>query len=240
MTTAPTAPDHGVLVGAVGATRAERTADVLRRLEGLLGLGAGALRLEHVCPGCGGRDHGAPLLAWRQPAAGADDGLRPGLRAKAARRTLRGRGAPVPRPVLPAVSLSHAEGPRPVTVLAWCAPRDGWSVGVDVEDRDGDRVRKALSSGADGTAAADTVAFTAAQRAGFSRLPAAQAYAARVQAWCRAEALVKARGTGFTADPHTVQPEPGEQVRVLTAALAPGLPDTVCGVLVLRAPTGRD
>ena len=262
MTTAPTAPDHGVLVGAVGVSRAERTADALARLEERLGLGPGALRLERACPTCGSAEHGAPSLAWAPAQERPDVGPGPGGVLTGAWRRLRRRG-PDCRPALPAVSLSHTAGEHPVTVLAWCAPMDvavdaaaggaagteagpvtgapvrvsRWSVGVDVEDVDSARTRRALEPGEDGAAAADAVAFSAGQLATWSTLPRRQAYAARVDAWCRAEALVKARGTGFTEDPSAVRPHPGERVLRLTPEEAPGLPVSVRGVLVLSPRT---
>lgn len=237
MTTAPTAPGHGVLVGAVGASRAERTADALRRLEGRLGLAAGALRIERSCPTCGASGHGAPSLAWAAGPENHDDGPGPGGRLSRAWGRLRG-SRPDRRPALPAVSLSHTAGNLPVTVLAWRAAGQG-AVGVDVEDLDSPRTRRALEPGPDGRAASDAVAFSAEQLAVWDGLPRHRAYAARVDAWCRAEALVKARGTGFaTADPSAVQPTPAERVLPLTAAQVPGLPEAVRGVLVL-APSAR-
>ena len=242
MTTAPTAPEHGVLVGAVGTSRAERTALALTRLERLLGLAAGSLRIARTCPTCQAAGHGAPSLAWAGSLPARedhDDG--PSSSGRRARAWGRVRGSRSPaRPALPAVSLSHTAGQAPVTVLAWCAAgADGraWSVGVDVEDVDSPGTRRALWPGEDGRCASDAVAFSGEQRAAWDCLPQAAAYAARVEAWCRAEALVKARRTGFTADPAAVRPGPGEQVLPFTAAEAPGLPESVRGVLVLAPPT---
>lgn len=236
MTTAPTAPGHGVLVGTVGASRAERTADALRRLEGRLGLASGALRIERSCPTCGASGHGVPSLAWAAGPENHDDGPGPGGRLSRAWGRLRG-SRPDRRPALPAVSLSHTAGDRPVTVLAWCTAGQG-TVGVDVEDLDSPRTRRALKPGEDGRSASDAVAFSAAQLAAWDGLPRQEAYVARVDAWCRAEALVKARGTGFTVDPSAAQPRPGERVLPLTADEVPGLPEAVRGVLVL-APSVR-
>ncbi|MCT2007732.1 4'-phosphopantetheinyl transferase superfamily protein [Micrococcus lylae] len=237
MTTAPTAPGHGVLVGAVGVCRAERTALLLARLEALLGLAAGSLRIERTCPACGARDHGEPALAWAAESRNHDDGPHPGGRLARVWGRLRGSRQDVP-PTLPAVSLSHTAGERPLTVLAWRAAGQG-AVGVDVEDLDSPRTRRALEPGPDGRAASDAVAFSAEQLAVWDGLPRHRAYAARVDAWCRAEALVKARGTGFaTADPSAVQPTPAERVLPLTAVQVPGLPEAVRGVLVL-APSVR-
>lgn len=236
MTTAPTAPGHGVLVGAVGASRAERTADALRRLEGRLGLAAGALRIERSCPTCGASGHGAPSLAWAAGPEDHDDGPGPGGRLSRAWGRLRG-SRPDRLPALPAVSLSHTAGDRPVTVLAWCTAGQR-TVGVDVEDLDSLRTQRALEPGSDGRSALDAVAFSAAQLAVWNGLPRQEAYVARVDAWCRAEALVKARGTGFTADPSAAQPRPGERVLPFTGDEVPGLPEAVRGVLVL-APSVR-
>ena len=239
MTTAPTAPEHGVLVGAVGASRAERTAAVLDLLAARLGLPAGALRLDHLCPVCGSWEHGAPSLARTAAARHHDDGT--GLSARLAGLWDRIRGSRgTARPTLPAVSVSHTAGERPVTVLAWCvASQDGvsWSVGVDVEDIQSPRTRRALQPGEDGRSAADAVAFSAADLAAWSGPSREESFAARVDAWCRAEALAKARGTGFTADPSAVRAAPHERVAPLTPAEAPGLPGSVRGALVLAPRT---
>lgn len=239
MTTAPTAPEHGVLVGAVGASRAERTAEVVEQLAVRLGLPAGSLRLDRACPTCGSRGHGAPSLAWTQDAPDHDNVTRLTGRLAGMWGRLRGsRRAALP--ALPAVSLSHTAGEHPVTVLAWCAAReDGvtWTVGVDVEDIRSPRTRRALQPGEDGRSAADAVAFSAADLADWAGRRCEEAYTARVDAWCRAEALVKARGTGFTADPSAVRPAPHERVVLLAPAVESGLPDTVRGVLVLAPRT---
>ncbi len=229
MTTAPTAPESGVLVGAVGVSRAERTAHALAQLERRLGVPAGALTLQRSCPVCASRDHGAPSLAWAPPPQDHDDGPRRGGILTRSWGRLRGRRQDG-RPALPAVSIAHTAGDSPVTVLAWC---DGAAVGVDVEDLQSPRTRRALEPGEDGAAASDAVAFCAAQLAAWAQLPRERAYAARVEAWCRAEALVKARGTGFTGDPSAVQPAPGEIVLPLSPGEVPGLPQAVRGVLVL-------
>lgn len=217
MTTAPASPTRGIEVGAVGVSRAEGTAQVLAVLGTRLGLGPRALALAHSCPGCGATDHGAPALRR------AGDGTTPG-------------GAPGDdgERVLPAVSLTHVDGPRPVTVLAWCTPSvagTAWGIGVDAEDPTAPQTLRAFAAGADGAAEIDAVAFAAEERAALAGLSPEGALAERVRLWTVKEALVKARGTGLDRDPAEVRPQPEEAVVPLAD---PRLPPGVVGTVAWR------
>ena len=210
--------------------RDDRRAALLSRLEATLGgrrepvrstgvggtpvLEAPGLGIVQRCPTSGRDGPGAPRLTA------------PGVRAQ----------------TLPPISFAHVGGSRPGTVLAWLdVHAEDWAVGVDVEDVRARRVRRAFTPGPDGAADIDAVAFSAAERAGLERGAAAgqDPVTARARLWCAKEALVKAAGTGFLADPSAVDAAASD---VRLVALGPDvLPDGWVGALALRplTPPGR-
>ena len=189
----------------------------------------GALGLARRCPACGSGEHGAPRLtglpAGRQALISlsgvADDDGAP-LRVAAWWTPGPGAGpaGPAPRP------WRRGGGPAPAPSVA--------GLGLDVERAD--------ASAFAGSESLGEVGFAADELAWVERHAAAARPAARARLWTRKEALVKAAGTGFRADPAQVPaltPVPGAAVADLAAEVlrAAGLPPAVLGALALRVPS---
>lgn len=198
-------------------------------LSAVWGQDPGALGLARRCPACGSGEHGAPRLtglpAGRQALISlsgvADDDGAP-LRAAAWWTPGPGAGpaGPAPRP------WRRGGGPAPAPSVA--------GLGLDVERAD--------ASAFAGSESLGEVGFAADELAWVERHAAAARPAARARLWTRKEALVKAAGTGFRADPAQVPaltPVPGAAVADLAAEVlrAAGLPPAVLGALALRVPS---
>ena len=225
----------GAAVAVSGAGSPARPDDAALRervraaLSAVWGEDPGPLGLARRCPACGSGEHGAPRLtglpAGRQALISlsgvADDDGAP-LRAAAWWTPGPGAGpaGPAPRP------WRRGGGPAPAPPVA--------GLGLDLERTD--------ASAFAGSESLGEVGFAADELAWVERHAAAARPAARARLWTRKEALVKAAGTGFRADPAQVpalRPVPGAAVADLAAEVlrAAGLPPAVLGALALRVPS---
>lgn len=168
----------------------------------------GTWETVHRCPGCGSDQHGAPSL-----------------RLTAAARRRRGRDRPDGGASTPAVSFSRCGGwlatawldPEPADSGAAAGDGAPWRIGVDIELVDSPAFATEDGLGPAGS----SVGFAPEELQAVARLPEAQRPAVRATLWAVKEAVVKARGTGFTADP---------------AELVVGRHDPQAGALVLGVP----
>ncbi|MDI3332009.1 MAG: 4'-phosphopantetheinyl transferase superfamily protein [Micrococcus sp.] len=172
-----TAPKWHVVV--TGPRAGDQRREALDFLAVSFGHRPGTFEVVHHCPGCGSTEHGVPELRYSRLA-----------------RRRHGPDAVDPARALPAVSFSRSRGWLATAWLDAASVADGWRIGVDIEE---------LGSSAFATADdLGTVGYSVAEAVAIAGLPASDRTLARARLWSVKEALVKARGTGFRADPAEV------------------------------------
>jgi hypothetical protein len=172
-----TGPGWHVVV--TGPRAGDQRREALDFLAVALGHRPGTFEVAHHCPGCGSTEHGVPELRYSRLA-----------------RRRHGPDAVDPARALPAVSFSRSRGWLATAWLDGASVADGWRIGVDIEE---------LGSSAFATAdGLGPVGYSVAEAASVAGMPAADQPLARARLWSIKEALVKARGTGFRADPADV------------------------------------
>lgn len=144
-----------------------------------LGHRPGTFEVAHHCPSCGSAEHGAPVLQYSRLA-----------------RRRHGPDTVDPDRPLPAVSFSRSRGWLATAWLDAASAADGWRIGVDIEDLGSSAFTTAEDLG--------NVGYSEAEAAAIETLPAPDRPWARARLWSVKEAIVKARGTGFQADPAQV------------------------------------
>ncbi|QCU77772.1 4-phosphopantetheinyl transferase family protein [Citricoccus sp. SGAir0253] len=162
-----------------GPRAGDQRREALDFLAVALGHRPGTFEVTHRCPRCGSAEHGVPALEYSRLA-----------------RRRRGPDAVDPDRVLPAVSFSRCRGWLATAWADEAATAAGWHVGVDLEDA-------AAPAFAEGEGMPG-VGYSAEEEALVGALEEHERPGVRCLLWCAKEALVKARGTGFTADPADV------------------------------------
>jgi hypothetical protein len=172
-----TGPGWHVVV--TGPRAGDQRREALDFLAVSLGHRPGTFEVDHLCPGCGSTEHGAPVLRYSSLA-----------------RRRHGPDAVDPARPLPAVSFSRSRGWLATAWLDAAVATQGWRIGVDIEELGSSAFATADDLGAVGYAVTEASAIAA--------LPASDQPLARARLWSVKEALVKARGTGFRGDPAEV------------------------------------